>query len=75
MTAPSCAVGNLWIAISGAGKCIRVDKNTNMVDLEGSVTGLFAHFVDVLRERLQNLSHHDEKEREQKRRGVVIFGA
>jgi triosephosphate isomerase len=28
------AVGNLWIAISGAGKCIRVDKNTNMVDLE-----------------------------------------
>jgi hypothetical protein len=28
------AVGNLWIAISGAGKCVRVDKNTSMVDLE-----------------------------------------
>ena len=28
------AAGNLWIAISGAGKCIRVNKNTSMVDLE-----------------------------------------
>ena len=28
------AVGNVWIAISGAGKCVRIDKNTKMVDLE-----------------------------------------